>query len=273
MFIVFQILFNLFIAQKLSESETWNGHSYQILRSKDMQLPLDWAAIADEVESLQWEDAAFYYDMMACESRDLPVAKQDITNQLLDRVEKFVEHVDVIPETIIPRLKHILKDLTGQDVVLWKDKLNFKRPGSTAYEPHQDFSAKWWLDGQSIMYNVGIAIDNCSAENGCLEVGLGYNITRNDLFAGEETSGAIPAQDVENMDWKLFTLAPGEAIVFTSFTPHRSAKNLSGNQRRMFYFTFSLESEGDLRESYFASKFRNAPPAGRVGGNTAKYLI
>ena len=48
----------------------------------------------------------------------------------------------------------------------------------------------------------------------------------------------------------------GDALVFTSYTPHRSGPNLSDAPRRVLYVTWNGASAGDLRDAYYEDKWR-----------------
>ena len=46
-----------------------------------------------------------------------------------------------IREKLVPKIQGFIKQLTGEDFVLFKDKLNAKNPGGGAFGPHQDVIA------------------------------------------------------------------------------------------------------------------------------------
>jgi len=58
---------------------------------------------------------------------------------------------------------------------------------------------------------------------------------------------------------------PGDAVLFTSFLPHRSGPNRSVTPRRLIYAVYNAAAEGDLRAAYFATK--QADP------NRAQYFV
>ena len=49
-------------------------------------------------------------------------------------------------------------------------------------------------------------------------------------------------------------------MFFDSFTPHRSAPNLTAAPRRVLYVTYNRASEGDHRAHYYADKRASYPP-------------
>ena len=56
------------------------------------------------------------------------------------------------------------------------------------------------------------------------------------------------------------THAPGDAVFFDSFVPHRSGPNLSDEPRRVLYVTYNRLADGDHRAPYYADKRRSYPP-------------
>lgn len=133
---------------------------------------------------------------------------------------------------------------------LFKDKLIFKLPGVSGYTMHQD--AAWW-QGFPIedLISVMVAVDGASDENGGVEFFAGYhdrfrstpgqlrNMNNNEVAEIDLSTGVIPRTE------------PGDAVIFHSFTPHRSGVNPSKNSRRQLYLTYSHSRHGDLYEAHY----------------------
>ncbi len=54
--------------------------------------------------------------------------------------------------------------------------------------------------------------------------------------------------------------APGDAMFFDSYAPHRSGPNMTDKSRRVLYVTYNRASQGDHRARYFADKRKSFPP-------------
>src|SRR6478672_2439435 len=57
--------------------------------------------------------------------------------------------------------------LLGEPAVLYKEKINYKLPGGAGYAPHQDAPAYRFV---TTHVSCMVAVDDATAENGCLEV-------------------------------------------------------------------------------------------------------
>jgi len=176
--------------------------------------------------------------------------------RVLARIEKFAEYHDGLGALVADsRLLELLTALLGEAPVLFKDKVNFKMPGGQGFAPHQDIQPGW-DDYAPYFISVLIAVDVNTIENGCLEVA-----------AGAHQRGLIgrrwePLEDgeLDGLDFRPFPMAPGDAIFFDCFAPHRSNGNLTTEQRRNIYLTYNRRRDGDARERYFAAKRKSYPP-------------
>lgn len=158
--------------------------------------------------------------------------------------------------------------LFGEPAVLFKEKVNFKMPGGHGFEPHQDAQAGWEGHG-SLHLTAIVSIDPATVENGCIELAAGHNRGLiGDLWkplAGDQLAGVT---------FTPYPSAPGDAIFFDSYTPHRSAANATRRRRRALLVTYGRASEGDQRASYFADKRKSFPPdIERQAGKTYEYKV
>ncbi len=176
--------------------------------------------------------------------------------RLISRIENFYPYHPGFKslldgETLCGRVSQLF----GEPTVLFKDKINFKLPGGDGFKPHQDQQAGWSAYA-SLFVTALVAIDEATAENGCLE-----------LAPGHHTRGLIGAEwrpltdaEMPGMTFAPYPAEPGDAIFFDSFVPHRSGPNLTDEPRRVLYVTYNRLSQGDHRARYYADKRKSYPP-------------
>jgi ectoine hydroxylase-related dioxygenase (phytanoyl-CoA dioxygenase family) len=176
--------------------------------------------------------------------------------RILNRVENFCPYHEGF-DGLMRRgeLPGRVTELSGEAAVLFKEKINFKLPGGDGFAAHQDIQAGW--DAYAALHiTVLISIDRATVENGCLEVAAGHH--RRGII-GESWR---PMEDGElyGVDFISLPTEPGDAVFFYSFTPHRSAANLTGAARRVLYITYNRLGDGDHRAQYYADKRKSFPP-------------
>jgi hypothetical protein len=176
--------------------------------------------------------------------------------RLLNRIENFCPyHAGFDALLNGPGLRDAAAQLFGASAVLFKDKINFKLPGGGGFTPHQDVQAGWDRYA-SLHITALVSIDAATRENGCLE-----------LAAGRHREGQLgpswaplPEDVTAQMDFIACETKPGDVVFFDSYTPHRSAPNLSPRPRRVLYVTYNRLDEGDQRARYYADKRKSYPP-------------
>lgn len=139
------------------------------------------------------------------------------------------------------RIAALVGDLLGDTVHPFKDKLIYKPAGAGGYPLHQDFIA--WPGFPESFTTVVIAIDRADEENGCIEI-----------YPGAHAAGCLAARDgnfhiladakVSAFAPHKLELAPGDAVLYGAFMPHRSATNRSSSQRRHLLFSYNADREG-----------------------------
>jgi ectoine hydroxylase-related dioxygenase (phytanoyl-CoA dioxygenase family) len=146
-------------------------------------------------------------------------------------------------------------DLLGEPAVLFKDKINFKLAGGDGFKAHQDQQAGWSVYAP-LFVTALVAIDDATEANGCLELAAGHH-TRGLL--GQEWK-PLSDDDLRGVDFVPYPTAPGDAVFFDSYVPHRSGPNDSDEPRRVLYVTYNRLSDGDHRARYYADKRASYPP-------------
>ena len=157
-------------------------------------------SMSDELEFMPDERGSIwkYWNMQQILEHD-DTEKGD---KILDRIENFVDHHEgwanlfSHPDSKVVRT---VSELFGEDAILWKEKLNFKKPGSAGFAPHQDAQAGWLEHNQKIHITVGVSVDETTIDNGCLQMVRGKH---NDGLLGP-IRGNMPQEVVKSMQWEI----------------------------------------------------------------------
>jgi hypothetical protein len=176
--------------------------------------------------------------------------------RLINRIENFYPYHPAFRALFDgDRLLGRAGDLLGEPAVLFKDKINLKLPGGGGFAPHQDQQAGWSVYAP-LFVTALVAVDGATEANGCLELAAGHH-TRGLL--GREWA-PLSEEELRGVDFVPCPTAPGDAVFFDSFVPHRSGPNLSDEPRRVLYVTYNRLADGDHRVRYYADKRRSYPP-------------
>ena len=186
------------------------------------------------------------------------------------RFEYLAGADEKVRKRILPRLVEIIKDGTGLEVNLFKDKCNAKNPGGGAFEPHQDVIA---YDSFKPNFHITIAIflDAANHKNGCLNFPVDYLSDLCDLntpmnstsvgprpvlpsIQGGPNHGSITPEVTKQIRWREVAANVGDVVLFDSYVPHCSYRNNSDQSRRALFFTFNLQEDGAYYEDYYAMK-------------------
>ncbi len=217
-------------------------------------------------------------DRWACEVAAMPevpgrqwVYHEDSRARPGDRLINRIERISPFHDGFA-RLARALAgpagQLLGDDAVLFKEKINFKMPGGDGFAPHQDSQAGWERYA-SYFVSVMLCIDEATIENGCLEVASGEH--RRGMFREWEP---LAEADMASMRFEPCPTAPGDLVLFDSYTPHRSEPNETTEMRRMYFATYNRRAEGDQLERYYADKRASYPPdIERAAGREYVYRV
>ncbi|HEY8667056.1 MAG TPA: phytanoyl-CoA dioxygenase family protein [Tepidisphaeraceae bacterium] len=170
-------------------------------------------------------------------------------------VSIFARVRDISP--LFDRLMHdrrilgVMRELYGEDALLFKDKLVGKPAGvGGPVSLHQD--AAWW-QGFPVedLVSVLIAIDAADRTNGALEVFPGY-VERGLLSTPGELRNMNVREEglVDLGTGEIIETEPGDLVFFHAFVPHRSEPNTSPRPRRQLYSTYNPIRHGDLYQAH-----------------------
>ena len=204
---------------------------------------------------------------------------QDPEKNVSGHAAKYFETSPLTGENILVRVEHILGDhdpdiaalllndktldalttLLGEPPVLFKEKINYKRPGCRADKLHQDQQAGWGTYSDFFV-TMCVAIDPNREENAAVRF-LNTGDYQKELL---EEEWRPLSDDTENIwfseEFDMIEADPGDVIFFDSYIPHGSPPNASQLQRRNLFLTFNRASAGDHRAQYYADKWKNYPP-------------
>tara|TARA_B100000963_G_scaffold24323_1_gene18185 strand:+ start:9049 stop:9825 length:777 start_codon:yes stop_codon:yes gene_type:complete len=232
--------------------DSWNENGFLFIKGNKIFDSETRKRIISEVDDMDnWVDQVgksfFYYE----ENMDPSRAK------VLNRIEYFLDYSRYLSSIFRGEdFVNFISSLCGQPLVLYKEKVNYKYPNTSGFEPHQDAQAGWGAHGHTFHLSVGVSIDPSTKKNGALE--LVRKQHKKGLIG--EMFKPISQDVVDSLQWEMFETDPLDIIIFDSYTPHRSSKNFSDARRRMLFLTYNYLSEGDAREIYFKDKRKSFPP-------------
>ncbi|MCG3176694.1 MAG: hypothetical protein MOGMAGMI_01653 [Candidatus Omnitrophica bacterium] len=176
--------------------------------------------------------------------------------RILSRIEKFCEVQPVLGRYIQdPKMIDAASRLLGDRAVLFKEKINFKRPGGGGFTPHQDIQPGW-DEYAPFFLSVLVTLDESTVENGCLELAAGHH--KRGLIGRKWQP--LEGRELDGIEFVPYPMSPGDVAFFDCFVPHRSQPNLTASQRRNMYLTYNRAKDGDHRLRYFDDKRRSYPP-------------
>ena len=176
--------------------------------------------------------------------------------KVLSRIENFCLHHNGFNELCTKsKIIDCVNDCFGEQGILFKDKINFKMPGGSGFEPHQDSQAGW-DDYAKFYLTAMVSVDESTIKNGCLEFAPGHNKTG---LIGKLWK-PLSENDMKNMKFIPIETKPGDAVFFDCYAPHKSEPNLTDKPRRILYLTYNKLADGSFKEKYYEDKYKNYPP-------------
>ena len=194
-------------------------------------------------------------------------SKLDPNVELISRIEYISPFHQGFAE-LGNSLKYPVAQLLNEAAVLFKEKINFKMPGSDGFKPHQDSQAGW-QDYADYFISVMVCIDEATIDNGCLQMVSGFQKTG--LYREWEP---LTDDDMADMEFIHYPTKPGDIVFFDCYTPHASEPNLTDSTRRLYFATYNKQSEGEHLNRYYADKYKSYPPdIDRVAGKEYVFRV
>lgn len=167
------------------------------------------------------------------------------------RTENFVPYHDGLRTLLtVGRIPDIASSLLGETAVLYKEKINYKAPGGSGFAAHQDAPAYPYVSNTIACM---VAVDDSTMANGCLEIARKMHAAQ----LPTDARGCVEPEVAENLSWEPLPVSAGSLVFFHCYVPHRSGANTSDSTRRAIYLTYNGESDGQLRESYYAKRIHD----------------
>ena len=169
------------------------------------------------------------------------------------------------------QIRDFLKDISGFEYQLFKDKINFKPSGGEGFYAHYDGVFRFddgiatrdgWYEYADAFVNVLIAIDDFTIENGALEVARIHKGSFEELLQNTKKNGSPDLIDsvVSKCQFIPALVKKGGIVIFSNLCPHQSGPNKSSAPRGSIYFTYNDRSYGDNYERYFVDKKNSSNP-------------
>jgi ectoine hydroxylase-related dioxygenase (phytanoyl-CoA dioxygenase family) len=96
--------------------------------------------------------------------------KREDGQRILCRTENFAAYHAGFDSLLRgTRVRGLLQQLSGEEMLLFKEKINYKRPGAGGFDAHTDAPA-YQHSGVVKHLTINVAVDAATKENGCLEV-------------------------------------------------------------------------------------------------------
>jgi len=151
------------------------------------------------------------------------------------------------------RLLAPVRQLLQSDICLFKDKINFRPPGTTGFRLHQDYTAFAFVGVDAAdLITLMIAIDPVTVASGALEVFPGY---QHELLP--EPANDPRAADPDAVDLsvgEIVELEPGDICALHVLAPHQSSPNMTERSRRTAFLTYNHARHGDCYRTYYAGR-------------------
>ena len=184
---------------------------------------------------------------------------------LVRRMENFTYKNNILEE-LNEEVRELLRYLTNEVQILFKDKVNFKPPKGEGFFAHYDgvFQFKnsdgdirnGWYEYANDFNNILITLDEFTNENGPLEVANSH-VGNFDQLLKNTTCDGTPNLKTEVEDRCNFTpmiCGAASIIIFKHSCPHRSSVNNSQKERGSLYWTYTPSDNEKIYEQYYKDK-------------------
>jgi Phytanoyl-CoA dioxygenase (PhyH) len=176
-------------------------------------------------------------------------AERTSAGEVVCRTENVSACHDGVAGLVRGPLAALVRSALGEDVVDFKDKINYKQPGGAGFGAHQDLLA---YPGVARVLSILVAVDECSRASGCVWLATGV-----DRLLPTDERGVVAEDAASSLSWAPAELAPGDAVLLDGLAPHYSEANRSTAQRRVLVASYAPVSEGYVRDDYYSARARS----------------
>ena len=186
----------------------------------------------------------------------------------LRRIEKLYDKGENLIE-LNNKITKFLNKIFDEDFIIFKDKYNAKPPGGEGFYAHYDGIFNWidssgkkrngWYEYADYFINSLLAIDNCDANNGTIQLSKIHDDTFENLLKRTKENGTpdLKINEENKCYFESITLNQGDLLIFSNKCPHRSFKNNSKTHRMTLYYTYNKLKDGDNYLKYFQDKIKS----------------
>ena len=206
---------------------------------------------SDEVLALCASDPEKYRSRIEWERDHVDAAHRDGMERVIRKLEpvsdlspmfrKYSQHPGIIDP---------LRQIFGDEVTLFEDKLNLKLPGGSPYPWHQDWACCWRAHTDELI-TCFIYLDDADASMGCLQVIPGSHRGKPILPFKPGSTFEIDPESFDSAQAVPVPLKAGGMIYFDPYLLHYSDYNTTQNPRRTIIFTFNPAHLGDVNQARF----------------------
>jgi 2-aminoethylphosphonate dioxygenase len=171
---------------------------------------------------------------------------------------------------ITAALQSFISDQMGEPYVLFKDKINNKRPGLGRFDWHQDFES-YRLYVPTYHVTAMVSLTPSTKQNGCLRFAECYREVVGEEDAAARTGdnvllrystegpnrGNIEPALAARFETDAVETQPDDILLFDSFVPHCSSLNRATEDRPALFLTFNRLREGMWYSDYYEKKLRS----------------
>lgn len=134
-------------------------------------------------------------------------------------------------------IKAIMQDLIGPRIRLYWDQAVYKKPGEPKEFPFHQDNGYTFVSPQSYV-TLWLALTDATVENGCPWVVPGLH--RHGTLAHENAPYGLEVEGIRAFDSEAVPCPAkaGDAVIFSSLTPHKTGPNLSQTHRKAFILQY-----------------------------------
>ncbi|KAI0468404.1 hypothetical protein F4859DRAFT_524348 [Xylaria cf. heliscus] len=212
--------------------------------------------LADPSDLARWTDEVFQWPLEKGKWMPYDEINTKGERQIM-RTEKITDYHAPLAKLLCGDAAFsIIKQLTGKDALLFKDKINYKLPAGSGFVAHIDAPSYTHM-GSTDFAEIMVAVEPQTLENGCMEVVPGSHKRQVSLASGGRVDGSWESSN----SFTPLLLNPGDMLIFGSVLVHRSGPNLTGKRRAAVFGTYHFQlDQPDLRERYYAHRRTYFPP-------------